>query len=1133
MNVTGFLGRLFNIRSGEGHRLALLYTMSLVTLTGTNWGESIVQAAFLQRVGVQYLPWVFISSAACSVLSLFIYSAFADRVSNTHLLIAILAVSGAGIVLGLAGLAFGWVGPAYLLLYLVLNAPLMDAYNVHWATYVNSFYDTQASKRIVPLLGTSARLAGIIAGLSMPLLNHLLTPAAIIAVWLASLVIMAALAVAMPRLLREQQPVPSPSTAGAAQPPVARQGGFKGFASAYGANLREGYQQITRSPFLGWMALSTLTMTILLALLNFQASAIFLEQLKTTAQISSFLGVLSGVANLVILPIQLFLLSRLITRLGLGNISLVYPLASLAAASSLVILPSLITASLAYLDRTALRTAFRSPIENLLYNAVPLRVKARTRAFVGGMIIPIGAILGGLLLLTPVMRAPWVLRISIIVLGLVFTLCALMVRRTYTGALLALLEQEDYSSLALQDPGLQEPSVLPTVEPATLALLAQKLRESTSPERTIFMAQLLSQIGGEAAVPIVDQAIHTAGEGRLRAALVNVLVAADVRRGGVRTLYTGLLSDRDGQVRLAAISGLEQLDGPRDARFLQTAASSLVDPEIEVRLRVLPALLASDDPGYWVKGTRALRALLNAPDPQTQVRALQVVGQTHEFSYLPEVVGALTDAPDEVRLAASLAAEQLAGSELPAGSRDILLVSVLPLLQDPIERARRSAVTILGQAGTGSKVATLTAHEGLAAALADPSLQVREQAVEALAHAGRRAIPAVREQLDAADPHLRKMAAVALARIDPRQYAPLLRDAYLDDSLLAIYQNLHCQHAFNGCATPAAAVLQRALRERSASLVNEFFYLLAATQDQAAVHTIAHSLRSPEPATRANAAEAFEALTGTRMAALVTPLFQPDISFEQLLSLARQTWNFPAPTPAAALRMLLTGPGNTWLRALAAAALVELGTSPTFLAPAEATALLDQARADPEASVRAEVSAVAASDIGAAPQTKALSLVQKLILLKEVPFSQGMTVDQLTILAGVCEEEFFPENTRLYNAGDPGGILYIVVSGQVGIEQEKRKRSFVRLATIEAHSYLGETDFFDASPRITSAVAIQDTFALRLRREPLIALARQHPDLSLELINVLSARLRTANDQIAELTRTRSREMHKLFDQLS
>ena len=103
---------------------------------------------------MQYLPWVIISSAACSVVALFIYTAFADRVSNTRLLIGILAISGAGILLGLAALAAGLVGPAYLLLFLVLQVPLLDVYNVHWATYVNGFYDIRTAKRIVPVLST-------------------------------------------------------------------------------------------------------------------------------------------------------------------------------------------------------------------------------------------------------------------------------------------------------------------------------------------------------------------------------------------------------------------------------------------------------------------------------------------------------------------------------------------------------------------------------------------------------------------------------------------------------------------------------------------------------------------------------------------------------------------------------------------------------------------------------------------------------------------------------------------------------------------------------------------------------------------------------------------------------------------
>jgi CRP/FNR family transcriptional regulator, cyclic AMP receptor protein len=161
-----------------------------------------------------------------------------------------------------------------------------------------------------------------------------------------------------------------------------------------------------------------------------------------------------------------------------------------------------------------------------------------------------------------------------------------------------------------------------------------------------------------------------------------------------------------------------------------------------------------------------------------------------------------------------------------------------------------------------------------------------------------------------------------------------------------------------------------------------------------------------------------------------------------------------------------------------------------------------------------------------------LATVERVIFLKEVPFFQDMTVEQLKILAGACEEEFFAADTRIFNQGDPGGMLYVVVSGRVALEQEKRKGSFARLTTIEAGSYFGEMNLFDNSPRATCALAVQDTLVLRLGREPIIALARRYPDLSLALVNVLSVRLREAQDRIAELTRTRPQALHKLYDEL-
>jgi CRP/FNR family transcriptional regulator, cyclic AMP receptor protein len=162
-----------------------------------------------------------------------------------------------------------------------------------------------------------------------------------------------------------------------------------------------------------------------------------------------------------------------------------------------------------------------------------------------------------------------------------------------------------------------------------------------------------------------------------------------------------------------------------------------------------------------------------------------------------------------------------------------------------------------------------------------------------------------------------------------------------------------------------------------------------------------------------------------------------------------------------------------------------------------------------------------------------LSVIERVIFLKQVPFFQGMTIDQLRVLASICEEEFIPKSISIFIEGEPGGVLYVVVNGRVSIErQAERKGSVVRLATMETHSSFGEMSLFDNSPRSASAVTIDDSLLLKLRVEPLVALMRQHPDMSLQLIKILSLRMREANDQIARLTRAMPRQLHQVYDKL-
>ncbi|MCA9977759.1 MAG: cyclic nucleotide-binding domain-containing protein, partial [Anaerolineales bacterium] len=201
--------------------------------------------------------------------------------------------------------------------------------------------------------------------------------------------------------------------------------------------------------------------------------------------------------------------------------------------------------------------------------------------------------------------------------------------------------------------------------------------------------------------------------------------------------------------------------------------------------------------------------------------------------------------------------------------------------------------------------------------------------------------------------------------------------------------------------------------------------------------------------------------------------------------------------------------------------------------------LLQAALQDSDDTVRLAAAHAQAAIAGGAPAPTAqkegtlLSVLERIIFLKEVLFFRGMTVDQLKVLANVCEEHLFSADTAVYREGDAGGVLYVVVNGRVAIERAgQRKGSVTRLGTVEANAYFGEMDLFTNSPRTASAIALQDTLTLSLRREPLLALMRQQPDLSLELINVLSERLNDATDQIARLTRSTPRELHKLFDEL-
>lgn len=104
-----------------------------------------------------------------------------------------------------------------------------------------------------------------------------------------------------------------------------------------------------------------------------------------------------------------------------------------------------------------------------------------------------------------------------------------------------------------------------------------------------------------------------------------------------------------------------------------------------------------------------------------------------------------------------------------------------------------------------------------------------------------------------------------------------------------------------------------------------------------------------------------------------------------------------------------------------------------------------------------------------------------------------------------------PAGTLLFDEGDPGDSLYILQSGQVEIFINDYTGDKIVLSTLTPTDLFGETSLFDPGPRSASARAVENSNLLVWHRDQLLAFLRATPSASIDLLAILSRRMREAD----------------------
>ncbi|NWF71184.1 MAG: DUF1003 domain-containing protein [Chloroflexi bacterium] len=148
-------------------------------------------------------------------------------------------------------------------------------------------------------------------------------------------------------------------------------------------------------------------------------------------------------------------------------------------------------------------------------------------------------------------------------------------------------------------------------------------------------------------------------------------------------------------------------------------------------------------------------------------------------------------------------------------------------------------------------------------------------------------------------------------------------------------------------------------------------------------------------------------------------------------------------------------------------------------------------------------------------------------ILRNIPFFEMFDFDELCTLAEAMDEVTLLAGKRLFAEGDPGGKMFMVESGRIELYVQDKAGDRVILGVVEPGEMFGELSLLDEQPRSASAKALENSKLIGIDRADLQILFTKHPDAALDMMTMLSKRVRESNLLVRERT---TRNVNELIE---
>ncbi len=1046
--------KLLSIEKGEFAKAFLLFLYLFFMTAATIIGRTAADTMFLSKFDLSNLSYMYLAISISLSFFGIIYHRIVDRFRKdrltyvvTTLLIAL--VIGSRLALDMD---IPLIYPLIFVGYEVFNFLLI----LQFWTFTNDILDTRQAKRLLGFIGSAGILGGMASGFGIKgvvgytgTANLIYLYAGFMAVCLILVQIIAH------REFNELE--------------IAARTEKKKPAKSEQKSIRNIFH-------LKLIAVSVGIITMVLIFIDYQFKVIITRYYQNE-ELAAFLGQFYGYTGIIALGFQLFLSSKILSKLGILVSLLILPVFLLLSSLTLLfadsipgtlafgslavtLIPVLTAAVFAKSNDKIFSDTIYSSASQLMYVPLHANIRGRAKVFIDGIIKPLSKGLGAVLLILSVHFYPvsvqeisWAVVISLLICIVVM----FMVKNEYMKSLFSTLtgHQIDFKNIDFN-----------VSDSSTISILVNGL-ESTDDRRALYCLDALKNIEGFYLIPhLLMMLVHPSPGVRVEALkILETITPPDARADVLR-----LLDERDEGVKVQAILTLAAYG---DDENMKRLLAFLLDENLEVKGAAIAGLMQHygiDGIFYSVDIFKQMMGSLRIDERKEVAR---IIGRIGAKNFYKPLVKLLEDPSKEVQAYAIEAAKRLK------------VVDLIPNIIKKLKQKETRLKAIEALAGYDHKeiVPELKTYLEFSSKYKDISLYV-PRIFELMA--SQECADILIDNYERSAPYLRSKILDSLAKMRLR-VRDLNIPAETNQKLIELELGEH--KFFSQCLRAVRpfegiAILIEAINNVRHQILGRLFKLLSFEYDSKIMMTVFHNLSGQEKRVQANAVE------------ILDNLLKGDLKDEVLDVVSRiSSEEKPGARDAELLFETLAElfkKENDWIKMV-----IEFVSMAPKLEELDGNRCFALKKMIQESKVDYD-------------RRELVNVIQKVAILRKVSFFAGLTGEYLSNIAVNMQGAKALKGEAVFQEGDPGDSFYIIIKGKVLVHKKD-----VPVVELESGQCVGEMAILDNERRSTSVTALEDTIMFELESDTFYDIIADKIEIAKGVIRMLSMRLRQQLAKIA------------------